>query len=312
MLGFKILLRMKQIYFKHFTNFQVERLLKNLCLNFMAPEYVRSTDAAKLDPQREEHYVPLEKVYLGVSATDTLCELTDVDPRELDRLRTSVRHFYKEAVIQIQNRFTFNEPDSSIYRDAEFLLPSNAQNLQPISLVPIAKKFPGIQFDFSKLDSQWREQSVMSVGELETSKYWAKILASVDGLGRPKYFELSKLVCIFFSLPFSNAVTERLFSCLKNIKTDKRNRLDEETLSSILCVKYGAKRTKKDSSYFMANPIPYKTKVVARATASQAKEKRLATPSSTSTPSPSSTSTPSTSSTPFTSSTPSTSSSKQN
>lgn len=79
------------------------------------------------------------------------------------------------------------------------------------------------------------------------------------------------------SLPFSNAAVERLFSDLKNIKTDKRNRLDNETVASILSVKSGLKRMRTSSVQILKNQIeiPHLKFVQSNATASESKKIRL-------------------------------------
>ena len=66
--------------------------------------------------------------------------------------------------------------------------------------------------------------------------------------GRPRFAYLRHVIYFFFSLPFSNVVTERLFSTLKEVKTDKRNRSSTLTLSAILRSKCGTKRLNMHSS----------------------------------------------------------------
>ena len=59
-------------------------------------------------------------------------------------------------------------------------------------------------------------------------------------------FKAGYLLC--FSLPFSNVVAERLFSTLKEVKTDKQNKLSTLTLSAISRTKCGTKRMNMHSS----------------------------------------------------------------
>ena len=53
---------------------------------------------------------------------------------------------------------------------------------------------------------------------------------------------LSRLVEILFTLPFSTAEIERVFSTLKLTKTPLRNKLADETLNNIMRVKESLKR----------------------------------------------------------------------
>jgi len=60
-------------------------------------------------------------------------------------------------------------------------------------------------------------------------------------LGDLKYPNLRKVVACLMSLPFSNAPMERLFSALKNVKSDCRNSLKRESLAGLLHTWQGMK-----------------------------------------------------------------------
>lgn len=123
--------------------------------------------------------------------------------------------------------------------------------------------------NLSKLDSEWRSQSLDQNPHLDSMlDYWLHIIEN------PRYTELPKPILMFLSLPFSNAVTERIFSCLKNIKSVKRNRLCQETLTAVMCTKYGVRCTKDDYKFFLNNKI--QLNIVSSASAEKSKELRLA------------------------------------
>ena len=73
-------------------------------------------------------------------------------------------------------------------------------------------------------------------------------MSIVTPSGQPRLVNLRHVIYCFFSLPFSNVVAERLFSTLKEVKTDKQNKLSTLTLSAILRTKCGTKRMNKHSS----------------------------------------------------------------
>lgn len=248
----------------------------------MKAPYVRSSSALDINPHSDENYVDLKDVYLGVLATTSLQEIQGAEPKEVEKLHSTARDFYVGAINQIKTRFKFSDLDH--YKDAEFLIPDNARNLVPTALFQVARKYRPIdfgnqlKFDLAKLDMEWREQSILNNDNLDLHEYWKQVFSAKDGLGRPRFPELSNFVCLFFSLPFSNALTERLFSCLKNVKSYKRNRLDNETLSSLLCVKYGVRRSKNTYKHFLKNKVPQHQKVgqiVANASATNSKAIRL-------------------------------------
>lgn len=257
---------------------KVEELLKTIALNFMNPAYVNGLENGFLvDPLDSANYSPLKDVYVGVCATETLFETKDADPGQVEKVKRTCRDFYIESILQIKKRFDFNY--STIFDDSVFLIPENARLLKPSTIYPLAKKYcllnPSLGVDFQLLDAQWRAKNSIKNDADDMVGYWKNILSCKDAQGKCRFDELSKFVSLFFSLPFSNALTERLFSCLKNIKTDKRNRLDNETLSAILCVKYGSARKNMDHTFFLKNKVQLPKKVTSNLTAGACRSQRL-------------------------------------
>lgn len=54
--------------------------------------------------------------------------------------------------------------------------------------------------------------------------------------------EIAEFVLSLLVLPYSNAEVERLFSMMNIIKNNKRNKLQIQTLNSVLYIQYGLKR----------------------------------------------------------------------
>lgn len=260
---------------------QIEELIKTLALNFMNRNYVKRTPASQINPHQTEEHLDLKHVYLGVDATNLLSEVENKKSAEVQKILESAKMFYIESIAQINKRFVFED----VHNDSSFLNPKNANDLTPASLYAIAKKYipSHINVDFTELDKEWRNQSLLSDMDAndstDTVLYWKNIFEKKNFEGGRKFVHLPILVNYFMSLPFSNAAVERLFSAVKNIKTDKRNRLENETLSSTVCVKYGLRRTGKTSVQLMKNQfeVPHLKFVQASATASQAKKIRLNT-----------------------------------
>lgn len=253
---------------------KIEELIKTLALNFMNKEYVKNTPAMNIDPSLVTEHVKLDKIYLGVQATTLLNEIENKVQSEVDKVLESAKQFYIEAIMQIKKRFVFGE----LYEDSAFLLPSNAVDMNPPTIYPIAKKYlpSHIDINLGELDIEWRSQSLLTNNADNMFEYW-KCVSTIKENGKPRFTCLPIFVKYFLSLPFSNAAIERLFSAMKTIKTEKRNRLDNETITSLLSVKYGLKRMKETSVNILKNQlnIPQLKFVQANATASQSKQIRL-------------------------------------
>ncbi|XP_063838163.1 uncharacterized protein LOC135087290 isoform X3 [Ostrinia nubilalis] len=258
---------------------QTEELIKTLALNFMNRNYVKQIPANQINPHQTEEHLELKHIYLGVDAICLLTEIEKKEESEIQKIFQSAKLFYIEAIVQIKKRFVFED----VHNDSSFLNPKNAIDLHPTSLYKIAKKYipSHIAVDLTELDKEWRNQSLLSDMDcndsIDTVSYWKKIFEKKNVDSRCKFVQLPILVNYFMSLPFSNAAVERLFSDLKNIKTDKRNRLDNETVASILCVKSGLKRTGTTSVQLMKNQleIPHLKFVQSNASASESKKIRL-------------------------------------
>ena len=73
------------------------------------------------------------------------------------------------------------------------------------------------------------------------NEYWAVIKNAKTTSGECKYPNLLKFVSVLSSFPFSNAAVERIFSALKQIKTDRRSSLKSSSLVALLQSKMALK-----------------------------------------------------------------------
>ncbi len=220
---------------------EVDNLVKAMCLDFMDVQYVRSTDASKIDPSRKENHLSLDKVYLGILATATMNtikeELGSNNPG-IAIVYSQCQQFLIEAVQQIQSRF------GDCHKVAELVScvqPSVAYNLKIPSLSGLYSQMPILHevADLQKVDQEWREHSMNPKlnGKLTAEEYWPIVFEEKrlhNELARPN---LVKVLKVLLSWPFSNAAVERVFSQLKLIKTDRRASLKQESLLALLTTK---------------------------------------------------------------------------
>ena len=196
-------------------------------------------------------------------------------PTKLTRFILPRENFIKEVVVQIKNRFSF---DSDIFAFSELLDPVQGQDLNPPSLAPFLAKYSLPSWSKSLIDREWREQSSVRQpnGEdaslLSVTDYWKLIFAQKYSNGKPKFGNLKLVVEYLYALPFSNVKAERLFSTLKDVKTDKPNCLSTVTISSTLQTKLGMSRLKVTPQSLVVNGSMRQLLkgVVASATANEA------------------------------------------
>ena len=172
----------------------------------------------------------------------------------LKRIRDNVRNFYIEIIRQIKARLIFTDP---VFEIVNLVEPANARSLSPNSLAQLFNRFPSLQksIDIHKADKEWREHSRLApsvfgcetdkeVKDLSVEQYWRTIFdCKIAHTTSPTYrFPLlTKCICFLFCLSTSNAAVERLFSALKLIKNDQRNKLHDFTIVSLLRIKYWLK-----------------------------------------------------------------------
>lgn len=130
--------------------------------------------------------------------------------------------------------------------------PKVAQNLEKQTVKDIFDHFGFLEarYNKQKTDNKWRNQFLIElkyfgvnnedeIKGMPAEMYWNKVLSLKDHHGNFLYKNLEVLISVLLGVPSSNTEVERLFSVLKNVKSDKRNRLSNETLNGLLHTKLG-------------------------------------------------------------------------
>ena len=122
--------------------------------------------------------MPLNKVYIGIAATDTLNSITkDIGESHPDvqMFLNHCREFLIECVHQIQYRFH----DLDKFEFVECLSPSTAYSMKVPSLVHCLKHMPYLKdiVDVHALDSEWRQHAMCPnvTGDMNIQNYWSFI-----------------------------------------------------------------------------------------------------------------------------------------
>eukprot|EP00794_Sanderia_malayensis_P002546 gene2546-2941_t len=84
----------------HILRPEVSELVREITLDFLDLEYVKSKQAQEIDP--ESHQLPLEDVYVGMAATNTLSQMRGARSSDLQTYRYDCRNFMIEIIHQIQ------------------------------------------------------------------------------------------------------------------------------------------------------------------------------------------------------------------
>ena len=175
----------------------------------------------------------------------TLQELIAHDPEAVQSfqdVRRNYLEFVLEAVRQIRQRFDLQD---SAYTLFKFMIPQNAVNCHPPTLLQLFNKFPYLSkvADKAFVDAEWRKRALEESNELDPNElslqFWKRRLDARTFDGRMKYSNLKKVIGCMMSLHSSNAAVERLFSELMLVKTITRNSLKRESLVGLIHTKQG-------------------------------------------------------------------------
>lgn len=229
----------------HLLRKELTTLVTGMCSDFMKTEYIKSRDVEKIDVDNKEQYLPNHQVYIGLAATSTVQSIVrelGYDHPHVKVFYSHCRDFLRECVGQILSRFD----NIGNFDFLSCLSPEVAQNLTLPSLSPIFERLPYLKgvVDLQQTDLEWRQLSMSSSvsKSLDHSVFWQSVFEAKNIAGNAQYPQLSRMVSLLFSLPYSNAAVERLFSQLKLIKNDHRASLKNESLLGLITAKTAFQR----------------------------------------------------------------------
>eukprot|EP00794_Sanderia_malayensis_P001866 gene1866-2107_t len=154
---------------------EVSALVREITSDFLDLEYVKSKQAQEIEP--ESHQLPLEDVYVGMAATNTLSEteMRGARSSDLQTYRYDCRNFLIEIIHQIQKRFDMK----GAYHDmVDCINPKNASTLYPSSLGPIIAKLPYLNnvLQINELDRELRHRPQHALEDVKETEEKTKTL----------------------------------------------------------------------------------------------------------------------------------------
>jgi hypothetical protein len=254
------LLFQSEIPLLHTLKPQVEKMLLDLCSNYMNTQYIWSQpNIIAAEHSNPRHFLKLNDIYLGIAAHESFNKLKsspDITEIQRESFLINCMNFYIELVSQIKSRFNFSD---SVFDCLKILEPKTAQTFKTLkieSLVHVFQRFPILKnfVDPQKVDSEWKlhvlkwkeifkdqdEEKQNVTHEEHADKYWSKIFKVKNEGGQHLFANLQKVIELLLVLPFSNAPrVERVFSNLNRCKTNDRNKLKTETVVALMGAKQG-------------------------------------------------------------------------
>lgn len=237
---------------------ETEKLLRQLCRNYLDSATVLQKDLLKINLAHPGYFKSKENITVGPECQELLMKM----PAEgRDLFLTNVQKFYVTAGVDLQKRlpnsmfkvFEFLDPniafaDDSSARKVDFSsLCERFQTCTPIDKTDIAIEWELLPDSFSKAEiSSFKNKAV--------DELWLEVAKKKkfdDSLAFPN---LSKLVKLVLVLPHSNAEAERIFSIVSDTKTKKRNRLGHEALNAVCVTRSSLQANNQNSVSYCITP----------------------------------------------------------
>ena len=160
--------------------------------------------------------------------------------------------------MQIKQGFPFS--DDNIIAKLKVLDPNIAHSKNSLmSISSLATQFKTLipENKLNDLDDECRSFQITKDQHhfnhnLKISEFWYKLREIKNGLGQPKYLNLSDFMTNMTSLPYSSACVERIFSQVSTVKTKETNKLKANTTTDRILAKQHA--TKGNSSCLTCQP----------------------------------------------------------
>lgn len=217
-----------------------QKLMKQICDNFMKPEIVMEKNLGSLNLKHPDFFLPLTSIHLGIECEQLVKNM----PSEVKNdFLTKCLQFYITLATEMQKRLPIND---DFFKNMQFLDPTFAfyhtNRLKfGININNLAVLFKEhldltkVSLEWQMLPSTYNEFQISEFSKMPIDEMWIKIADEKNFSDEDIFQNLGKLAILILSLPHSNAEAERIFSAVTDIKTKKRNRIGENTLNS-MCV----------------------------------------------------------------------------
>lgn len=211
---------------------------------------LKKTPVFQIKYSDSRYFLPLDEIYLGISATETMSDLKkspDIAEEDIQSFLESILEFYIELTTVVKRKFDFRD---ELYNVMSVVDPEIAQSYKKIkSLRCVLNRFPTLQkfVNLQELDNEWKRHALMDHSQEEldatisANNYWPKVFKIKNAIGEKAFPNLHIVMKLLLALPISNASVERVFSTLKNCKTLHRNRMTTNTLVALIATKEGVK-----------------------------------------------------------------------
>ncbi|QQP39542.1 Uncharacterized protein FKW44_020460, partial [Caligus rogercresseyi] len=211
---------------------------RSLLARVVRPERIPTSDSDLLSVSiTPDTLLPVGAVNYGITVMMALEEAWMDSAVEMS-FKGRCRDFVVEACRQVQNRLPANVHlwKSMTAFSLRSILSQSKDPLNSISVLPL---YVG---DLAALETQYQAVAFhpwTTTDDCHAEAFWVEVFNYRDSSGEQAFRDLAQFALSLLAMPLSNADVERVFSQMALVKSKLRYRMGQETLSSILHVRYG-------------------------------------------------------------------------
>ena len=208
-------------------------------------EKVRRQDLFSYDFQN--NLMSASCAYLGYAFVSN-AERLKIPKNDLDEVKQRCLTFLVQATKQVQMRLPENV---TVFRDMASVSPEEV--LKVTDLTSLTSRFPNIT---NSVDDVNKEVRLLKVADLpedlksDAVKFWCRVRSYKDSTQVLRFENISQLALGLYSLPYSNADVERIFSKMNYFKNKVRNRMSSPTIDALIRVESALRWRKEECHNF--------------------------------------------------------------
>lgn len=215
-------------------------LYRSVLSNYMKREVLNTQDIFTVNPHDPSNFLSETDIYYGTKVQRLILEAgSTVETSLVSGFRVKCLNFYVELATQIRKRFM---GINKVMPLLTALDPKTAINQTMRDLTDLLDAFPNLvpEPQHDAVNDEWRNLPFHTTKIQETSdpvQFWYKVRALEYADKSQVFPHLSDFMLSLLVLPHSTATVERIFSQVNLIKTDRRNRLNAESVNGIMLTK---------------------------------------------------------------------------
>lgn len=222
------------------------RLLQNLTNKIIVP--VEDFDYMKddIDPVLNVH------CYLGYSFEKTCCDNNIVESDKAV-IKQKLINFTKALIYEIRAKLPSN---FKILKQISLFSVDNIFSSKIEDILKFIKEFINDQNEIEEFENCISNLKLCNWNKRErTELFWIEVHNFKNSVNENPFIKLSTFVLDLLTLPYSNAEVERVFSVMNLVKSKIRNKINLNSVNSIIHIKYGLKMKNECCNTYKIPPI---------------------------------------------------------